>query len=135
VLTDHFYPASQKKCPGSAPAKKQAPLCPAGQPEIARGGTVYVIGIAAASAQKNGNPPRQIHPLVSIMKSDALIMTAAAVLASILISLATHVSAIFGSSEAPRLLHTSRQTLRLWNRPSIVIHRAEVVLNPRPLFG
>jgi hypothetical protein len=69
------------------------------------------------------------------MKSDALIMTAAAVLASILISLAPHVSAVFGSSEAPQLLHTSRQTLRLWDRPSIVIHRTGVVLNPRPLFG
>jgi len=96
---------------------------------------VQIIEIAAASAQKNGNPPRQIHPLVSIMKSDALMMTAAAVLASILISLAPHVPAIFGSSEAPRLLHTSRQTLRLWNRPSIVILRADVVLNPRPLLG
>jgi hypothetical protein len=85
---------------------------------------------------KERQSPRQKYtPLVSIMKSDALMMTAAAVLASILISLAPHVPAIFGSSEAPRLLHTSRQTLRLWNRPSIVIHRAEVVLNPRPLFG
>jgi hypothetical protein len=69
------------------------------------------------------------------MKGDALIMTAAAVLASILISTAPHVSAIFGSSETPQLLHTSRQTLKLWNRPSIVIHRTEVVLNPRPLLG
>lgn len=69
------------------------------------------------------------------MKSDALMMTAAAVLASILISLAPHIPATFGSSEAPRLLHTSRQTLRLWNRPSIVIQRTDVVLNPRPLFG
>jgi hypothetical protein len=69
------------------------------------------------------------------MKSDALIMTAAAVLASILISLAPHVFAIFGSSEAPRLLHTSRQTLKLWNRPSILVRRTEVVLNPRPLLG
>jgi hypothetical protein len=56
------------------------------------------------------------------MKSDALMMTAAAVLASILISLAPHVPAIFGFSEAPRLLHTSRQTLKLWNRPSIIVH-------------
>jgi hypothetical protein len=62
-------------------------------------------------------------------------MTAAAVLALILISLAPHVSAIFGSSETPRLLHTSRQTLKLWNRPSIVVHGTEVVLNPRPLLG
>ena len=69
------------------------------------------------------------------MKSDALMMTAAAVLASILISLAPHIPATFGSSEAPRLLHTSRQTLRLWNCPSIVIHRTDVVLNPTPLFG
>jgi hypothetical protein len=69
------------------------------------------------------------------MKSDALMMTAAAVLASILISLAPHIPAIFGSSEAPRLLHTSRQTLKLWNRPSVVIHRTEVVLNSRPILG
>ena len=84
--------------------------------------------------QKDQQSQRQ-NPLVSIMKSDALMMTAAAVLASILISLAPHIPATFGSSEAPRLLHTSRQTLRLWNRPSIVILRTDVVLNPRPLFG
>ena len=73
-----------------------------------------------------------MHPLVSTMKSDALMMTAAAVLASILISSAPHVSGIFGSPEKPRLPHTSRQTLRLWKRPWIEVRRAEVVLNPNP---
>jgi hypothetical protein len=76
--------------------RETALLVPCGTARNSRGGRVKVIGIAATSAQKNSNPPRQIHPLVSIMKSDAFIMTAAAVLASILISLAPHVSAIFG---------------------------------------
>jgi hypothetical protein len=87
--------------------------------------------IAVVSVKKPSNPKATPDP-VSDMKSDALMMTAAAVLASILISSAPHVSAIFGSSEKPRLLHTSRQTLRLWNRPSIVLHSTEVALNPTP---
>ncbi len=52
------------------------------------------------------------------MDRKALIMTVAAVLASILISW-THVNGMTGDNGTVRLAHSSRQTLKLWARPSI----------------
>ncbi len=70
------------------------------------------------------------------MKDEALIMTAAAVVVSIFISLAPHVSAIFGSAGVPRLLHTSRQTLRLWRRPAMpIMDLMQVQLSPWQAFA
>jgi len=110
--------------------KKQRSLYPLGQPGFARGGRVKLIAQGLRRLPQKEQQSQRQNPLVSIMKSDALMMTAAAVLASILISSAPHGSTIFGPSGHPRLPHTSKQTLRLWNRPSIVVHRTEVVLNP-----
>ena len=51
-----------KKCPIRRRKRKQRPLCPAGQPEIPVVVGRQIIEIAAASAQKNGNPRDKYTP-------------------------------------------------------------------------